>query len=91
MARNSPDLNLLSLLKAPLVQEQEVKRFPGESLDHVTPGPLGTQGFLTSSQCLGCHSASDENMAFLFEGKGEANKSFALHRVARFNDGTVRA
>ncbi|HKO59966.1 MAG TPA: hypothetical protein VJV03_02300, partial [Pyrinomonadaceae bacterium] len=68
LARKSPDMNLLRLLNGPMVREHEVKRFPGESLDHVTPGPLGTQGFLTSSQCMGCHSASDENMAFVFEG-----------------------
>jgi len=68
LARKSPDLDLLRLLNGPVVQEHEVKKFPGESLDHVTPGPLGTQGFLTSSQCMGCHSASDENMAFVFEG-----------------------
>lgn len=69
VARKSPDLELLDLLKGPIVPQQEVKRFPGESLDHVTPGPLGTQGFLTSSQCMGCHTASTENMAFLFEGQ----------------------
>lgn len=69
VARKSPDLDLISLLKGPIVEEKDVKRFPGESLDHVVPGPAGTQGFLTSSQCLGCHSASDENMAFLFEDR----------------------
>lgn len=69
LARKSPDLSMIRLLKGmPLVTEQEVKRFPGESHDHVTPPAAGTQGFLTSSQCLGCHSASKENMAFLFAG-----------------------
>ncbi len=53
----------------PLVPESAVKRFPGESFDHVVPAAGGPQGFLTSSQCLGCHSASKENMAFLFEEK----------------------
>lgn len=67
LARKTPDLNFLKLLKAPEVKESEVKRFPGESLDHVFPGPRGTEGFVTSSQCIGCHSASRENMAFLFE------------------------
>jgi hypothetical protein len=68
LARKTPDQALLKLLNGPLVTEAEVKRFPGESLDHVFPGPRGTEGFLTSSQCIGCHSASNENMAFLFVG-----------------------
>src|SRR6266852_5700751 len=66
-ARKSPEPNFLALFKGlPLVTLPEVKRFPGETLDHVTAGPGGPKGFLTSSQCLGCHSASKENMAFLF-------------------------
>ncbi len=67
MARKTPDLNFLTLLKGPIVKESDVKRFPGEALDHVFPGQRGTEGFVTSSQCLGCHSASRENMAFLFQ------------------------
>jgi hypothetical protein len=66
-ARKTPEPNFLNLFKGlPLVTLPAVKRFPGESLDHVTAGPGGPKGFLTSSQCLGCHSASKENMAFLF-------------------------
>lgn len=66
-ARKSPEPNFLKLFKdLPLVPLSRVKSFPGESYDHVTAGPGGPQGFLTSSQCLGCHSASKENMAFLF-------------------------
>lgn len=69
LARKTPDMALLTLLQGPVVEESEVKRFPGETLDHVFPGPEGTQSFLTSSQCIGCHSASKENMAFLFDEK----------------------
>jgi hypothetical protein len=66
-ARKSPDPNFLSLFPGlPLIPAQAVKRFPGETFDHVTSSPVAAQGFLTSSQCLGCHSASKENMAFLF-------------------------
>ncbi len=68
-ARKTPEPNFLSLFKGlPLVSLPQVKPFPGESLDHVTSGPNGPTGFLTSSQCLGCHSASKDNMAFLFAG-----------------------
>lgn len=66
--RKAPDPNFLKLYKdLNVVPAHEVKSFPGESLDHVVSSPGGPQGFLTSSQCLGCHSASNENMAFLFE------------------------
>lgn len=63
-----PDPVFLDLFKGmPLVAAHEVKRFPGESLDHVVAAPGGPTGYLTSSQCVGCHSASNENMAFTFE------------------------
>jgi len=66
--RKAPDPNFLKLYKdLNVVPAHEVKSFPGESLDHVVAGPRGPEGFLTSSQCVGCHSASTENMAFLFE------------------------
>jgi hypothetical protein len=62
-----PDPGFLKFFDGlPLVPEASVKRFPGESFDHVTSAPAGPKGFVTSSQCLGCHSASKENMAFLF-------------------------
>jgi Cytochrome P460 len=67
-ALKSPNPKFLNFFSGlPLVPASEVKRFPGESFDHVTSTPPGPRGFLTSSQCLGCHSASKENMAFLFE------------------------
>ncbi|MDX6531741.1 MAG: hypothetical protein QOH41_4031 [Blastocatellia bacterium] len=66
-ARKSPEPNFLNLFKGlPLVTLPKVKHFPGESLDHVIAGHSGPTGFLTSSQCIGCHSASKENMAFSF-------------------------
>ena len=66
-ARKSPDQNFVKFFSGlPLVTAEKVKRFPGETFDHVVANQNGPQGFLTSSQCLGCHSASRENMAFLF-------------------------
>lgn len=65
--RQSPDPNFLNLFKGlAIVAAKDVKRFPGETFDHVTSNAGGPQGFLTSSQCLGCHGASKENMAYLF-------------------------
>lgn len=69
LARKTADENLFTLLRElPRVKEDEVKRFPGESFDHVVSGADGPTGFLTSSQCMGCHSASNENMGFRFKG-----------------------
>jgi hypothetical protein len=65
--RASAAPNFLSLfLGKPNVSKQDVKPFPGEGLDHVIPEPGGAKGFLTSSQCIGCHSAANEDMAFWF-------------------------
>ncbi|HEX4952154.1 MAG TPA: hypothetical protein VF017_02005 [Thermoanaerobaculia bacterium] len=43
----------------------DVVPFPGEGLDNVVSGPppAGPQQFLTSSQCIGCHDATQSNAA----------------------------
>jgi hypothetical protein len=77
-ARKTPEPDFLSLFKGlPLVPVAEVKKFPGESFDHVVSNMGGPQGFITSSQCLGCHSASEENMALLFEDKVQPPLNFS--------------
>ena len=46
-ARKSPDPNFLNLFPGlPLVPAQAVKRFPGETFDHVTSGPVAPRVFL---------------------------------------------
>jgi hypothetical protein len=40
--------------------------FPPENLDHVVSEPKGPPQFVTSDQCIGCHSASDVNMSATF-------------------------
>lgn len=65
--RATADPSFLKLFAGmPNVSAQQVKSFPGEALDHVIASAGGPKGFLTSSQCLGCHGASNENMAFTF-------------------------
>ncbi|HJZ81980.1 MAG TPA: cytochrome P460 family protein [Pyrinomonadaceae bacterium] len=77
-ARKTPEPNFIALFRGlPLVPSAEVKKFPGESFDHVVPDVGGPKGFVTSSQCLGCHSASTENMAFLFEDKVQPPLNFS--------------
>lgn len=77
-ARKTPEPNFINLFKGlPLVPQAQVKKFPGESFDHVVSNMGGPDGFITSSQCMGCHSASDENMAFLFDEKLQPPLNFS--------------
>jgi hypothetical protein len=57
-----------------------VKKFPGETYDHVYPENIGTPGvtpppspnpnvFLTSDQCQGCHSAGTYGNVMLYTAK----------------------
>ena len=61
-----PDPDFLKFFSLPVFPSSDVKRFPGETLDHVVSNPGGPKGFLTSSQCLGCHGASGENMSLQY-------------------------
>jgi len=69
-AKPRPDPDFLNLFSLPVISAGDVKRFPGESLDHVVSGAGGPKGFLTSSQCLGCHGASGENMSLQYGALG---------------------
>ncbi len=44
----------------------DIARFPDEINDHVYSCPKGPGQFLTSDQCIACHSAADTNMAYTF-------------------------
>ena len=69
--RQTPDPNFLKLFdRLSVVATAGVKHFPGESLDLVLSNPGGPKGFLTSSQCLGCHGASGENMSLQYGALG---------------------
>ena len=67
--RETPDPNFLKLFPG-LSISSAPKSFPGESLDHIVPNPGAPKGFLTSSQCLGCHGASGENMSLQYAAFG---------------------
>src|SRR6185436_4729470 len=69
--RLTTDPSFLNLFKGlAVVAAKDVKTFPGESLDHVIAEAGGPRGFLTSSQCLGCHGASGENMSMQYAAMG---------------------
>ena len=41
--------------------------FPNQEFyDHAVAGPKGPDQFLTSDQCMGCHSATPNDMLYLF-------------------------
>jgi hypothetical protein len=45
---------------------QKPAAFPNENYDHIVSGPKGPPQFVTSDQCIGCHTASDINMSATF-------------------------
>jgi hypothetical protein len=66
-AREVADPNFLKLYPGmPEVPLKQVRSFPGESLDGVPAAAGGPKGFITSSECLGCHAATNEIMSFQF-------------------------
>jgi hypothetical protein len=44
---------------------------PVETYDHVVAGPGRPEQFLTSDQCMGCHSASTNNMAWISPSRAD--------------------
>lgn len=74
----APDPAFLRLFRLPpeFVRPTPKTAFPAETYDHVVSGPEGPEQFLTSDQCVGCHSASTFNMAFLSaDGRDTVNLS----------------
>ena len=57
-ALNSEFVSLFNML--PTVAPDTVESIPPVTYDHVIAGPAGPEQFLTSDQCLGCHSGQGE-------------------------------
>ncbi len=53
-----PNFEFLHAFATPCVTYPEVRKLPPESNDHVTPQATVPQRFVTSDQCLMCHSAA---------------------------------
>ena len=67
----SPHDDIVAMAQAPSVNVQPAGvpspvSFPNENFDHVFAGPKGPPQFITSDQCLPCHSANDINMSATF-------------------------
>ena len=75
----------------------KVQKFPGETYDHVIPQNIGPAGskpapspnpnqFLTSDQCMGCHSAGTYGNVMMYTGKEQADGSTPVMNVSPFGE-----
>lgn len=79
---------------APLPLER-VQKFPGETYDHVFPQAIGAPDskpstnpnqFLTSDQCMGCHSAGTYGNVMIYTGTKQADSSTPVMNVSPFGE-----
>jgi cytochrome P460 len=75
----------------------KVEKFPGETYDHIFPQNIGTPGsksapspnpnqFLTSDQCMGCHSAGTYGNVMMYTGTEQADGSTPVMNVSPFGE-----
>ena len=75
----------------------KVKKFPGETYDHVFPQNIGTAGstpapspnpnlFLTSDQCMGCHSAGTYGNVMMYTGTKQPDGSTPVMNVSPYGE-----
>lgn len=72
----------------------KVKKFPGETYDHVFPQNVGPQPpatqnpnqFLTSDQCMGCHSGGTYGNVMLYTGTKQSDGSTPTMNVSPFGE-----
>jgi cytochrome P460 len=79
------------------VSLDKVQKFPGETYDHVFPRNIGTPGsqpapapnpnqFLTSDQCMGCHSGGTYGNVMLYTGTKQPDGSTPVMNVSPFGE-----
>ena len=75
----------------------KVLKFPGESYDHVFPQNIGNvvskpapspnpNQFLTSDQCMGCHSAGTYGNVMMYTGAKQADGSTPVMNVSPYGE-----
>ena len=75
----------------------KVQRFPGETYDHVFPLNIGTAAskpapspnpnqFLTSDQCMGCHSGGTYGNVMLYTGTKQPDGSTPVMNVSPYGE-----
>lgn len=79
------------------IPPDRVKKFPGETYDHVFPQNIGTPGsqpapspnpnqFLTSDQCMGCHSGGMYGNVMIYTGTKQTDGSTPVMNVSPFGE-----
>src|ERR1044071_9147987 len=71
----------------------KVKKFPGETFDHIFPQNIGTASpspnpnqFLTSDQCMGCHSGGTYGNVMLYTGTKQPDGSTPVMNISPFGE-----
>jgi hypothetical protein len=75
----------------------KVRKFPGETYDHIFPRNIGPAGstpapspnpnqFLTSDQCMGCHSGGTYGNVMLYTGTKQPDGSTPAMNVSPFGE-----
>lgn len=65
----------------------KVQKFPGETYDHVFPSPSPNPNpFLTSDQCMGCHSGGTYGNIMLYVGMKQLDGSTPQMNVSPFGE-----
>ena len=67
----------------------KVQKFPGETYDHVYPQNTGSKSanqFLTSDQCMGCHSAGTYGNVMLYTGTKQPDGTTPVMNVSPFGE-----
>ncbi len=73
----------------------KVRKFPGETYDHIFPQNIGPAGpasshnpnqFLTSDQCMGCHSGGTYGNVMIYTGTKQPDGSTPMMNVSPFGE-----
>ena len=64
----------------------KVLKFPGETYDHVYPTTKGSNQFLTSDQCMGCHSAGTYGNVMMYSGPKQPDGSTPVMNVSPYGE-----
>jgi Cytochrome P460 len=64
----------------------KVQKFPGETYDHVYPRNTGSNQFLTSDQCMGCHSGGTYGNVMLYTGTKQPDGTTPAMNVSPFGE-----
>ncbi len=83
----TPDPKFVAFFKsiAP-VPLDKVLKFPGETYDHVFPVIKGSNQFLTSDQCMGCHSGGTYGNVMLYTGTKQADGTTPVMNVSPYGE-----